>query len=174
MSGIPLNSGIQLLARIANAEAEGHLTASEAQALSAKHSADAHDRANRLPFFAAPPAGAHESGVRDFFTFWGGEALYNHHEHDSHLGPLLRRTGTPVIIEANLPIAKLESPTSLAGTFVYHYASQQGCEVSPSCLSHDAHLTVPLPAEALRPLIYGEPRFAQLTGVAQWRQALAA
>ena len=109
-----LRCGLQLpdaemLARRIDAVVKDNLVAPDV-ALRLKSENEAHDkyRAGRVWFCFFPPGTVDEHGIGRFFRHWGGEALYVCHEDDPLTSPVLRRIGTPCLIEADVPIASLE------------------------------------------------------------------
>ncbi|KWB20846.1 hypothetical protein WL32_17100 [Burkholderia cepacia] len=94
--------------------------------LAQRNQAEDSNRARRLWFCFFPPGLEGESGIGRFFRHWGGEALYNSHEHDAKTSPILRAIGTPCIVEANVPIASLAPGVRLAMKLVRRYLIAHG------------------------------------------------
>jgi hypothetical protein len=71
----------------------------------ANNQAAEQNRAGKLWFCFFRPAIAGESGIGDLVRFWGGEAVYNSHDRDDEIGPIIATIGCPAIVEAEVPIA---------------------------------------------------------------------
>jgi hypothetical protein len=68
--------------RIDAIKAEGLISADIANRLRSENQANDANRANMIWFCFFPPYIGGESGIERFFRCWGGEALYDSHEHD--------------------------------------------------------------------------------------------
>lgn len=111
-----------------------------------------------------------ESGVGRFFASWGGEALYNHHEDDSHTGPILRSIGQPRIVEASLPLKSVDVPELPGEWFVRAFLDHRDIQ-RPHDARTDGHVRVAVPPEDVcRVFTLGESDFEILTGASRWRR----
>jgi hypothetical protein len=72
------------------------------------------NRTGRIWFIFTTSLLKDEFGVRDLFRFWGGEALYNLHDRDPEIGPILASIGEPTIVEACVPIVDM-GPSAFPG-----------------------------------------------------------
>lgn len=167
--GMQLPNGAMLAARIDRLVADGVITAEVAERLTADNGADEPSRANKLWFCFFRPGIAGESGIGSFFRFWGGEALYRSHDGVAVTGVALARIGIPCLIDAEVPISSLRSPTGLAFKIVRRYLIYRGYETSEP-VDHEDHAVVAIPANLIRRIIrYPEPEFLELTGSEGWR-----
>jgi len=110
-----------------------------------------------------------EAGVGRLFTSWGGEALYNSHEHDGDTGPVLRSIGRPCIVEAELPLERIEAHWTPAEWIVRPYLHRRGINDGHDP-ERDGHVRKALGPERMRRVISADdPEFEALTGVSKWR-----
>ncbi len=171
--GMQLPDGAMLGRRIAMLEGTGEIPRDIALRLAAKNQADDSNRANKLWFCLFPPRLAGESGVSRFFRNWGGEALYNSHERDPETSPIIRRIGTPCIVEADVPIASLAQHGGLVFKIARRFLISHGYQTSEP-VEHEDRSVHPIPAECVRRVfVYPEPDFLALTGCSTWREPLA-
>ncbi|WP_127447040.1 hypothetical protein [Burkholderia thailandensis] len=171
-NGMQLPDGAMLCRRIDALVQTGMLAREAGAGLVARNQAEDSNRARRLWFCFFPPGLAGESGIGRFFRHWGGEALYNSHEHDCKMSALLRAIGTPCIVEANVPIASLAPGAGLAMKLVRRYLIARGYQTEER-VEHEDQCVRPLAANCIRRVIrYPEPEFLALTGCAAWRAPL--
>ena len=71
-----------LTEQIRQVQADGTIDREIAERLIAKNQADEDCRKGMIWFCFFDPASEDQSGIECFFRYWGGEALYNFHEHD--------------------------------------------------------------------------------------------
>lgn len=85
------------------------------------------------------------SGVTDFFTYWGGEAIYNSHDRDPITGPVLRAIGKPCIIEISLPLESVVTFGPIEERVVRAFLSRNGISdgESPDCEGYTRDLVAP-------------------------------
>src|SRR5690606_17927017 len=81
----------------------GFINKPQAERLLAKNQASERYRVGMTWFCFGPPYLAGEGGIIDLLRYWGGEALYNSHDSDKELGPLLLSIGSPAVVEAEVP-----------------------------------------------------------------------
>lgn len=125
-------------------------------------------RQGRIFWCFYPPRGSGEGGIASLLGTWGGEALYNSHDSDAVMGPLLRSIGTPCLVEADIPIALLGDSASAAFSVVAHYLAASG-HPTRDHLEFEDRITVDLAARHVRRVIpYPEPDFIALTGCDTW------
>jgi hypothetical protein len=131
------------------------------------------NRAGKIWFCFFPPRLGGQSGIERFFRHWGGEALYVYHERDDETGAVLRRIGTPCIIEADVSIAALEVYSFLDIKIARRFLVNRGYEtVEP--VDHEDRAKQPIPAPNIRRVIrHPEPTFFKLTACASWSPPLA-
>jgi len=126
--GMQLPDDAMLGRRIAMLEGACEIPRDIAQRLVARNQADDSNRVSKLWFCFFPPHLAGESAVSRFFRNWGGEALYNSHERDPETSPIIRRIGTPCIVEADVPTA------SASSRFNYDYNEEEPCGLATQIL----------------------------------------
>jgi len=168
--GMSLPNETTLANRIDTATSKGLITREVASRLKAEHDAGSPYRAGMLWFCFFPPRIGGESGVGDFFRFWGGEALYRSHHNDPVTGPAIGAFGIPCLVEAVVPIAALKG--SLEFKIVRRYLKSRGFQTSEP-VDHEDRAVVPLgPDWILRIMEYPDPEFVALTGCDKWRRKL--
>lgn len=109
-------------------------------------------------------------GVSRLFRSWGGEAVYNGHEHKDDKGLMLRSIGTPCIVKGSIPIADInEDSESLAKKFISLFiASSLDFCPHPSA---DFDMSVErdlISTEILEIIEFADPRFEEITNHAKW------
>lgn len=168
--GMSLPNESKLNARIDAAVREGFVLPDVAIRLKADHAAGSPYRSGMLWFCFFPPHIGDESGIGDFFRFWGGEALYRSHHNDPITGPAIAAFGTPCLIEAIVPIASLKG--ALEFKVVRRYLKSRGFQTSEP-VDHEDRTVVPLgPEWILRIIQYPDLEFLALTHCNNWRWKL--
>ena len=159
---------VETLTRRIEALAKTNLIEPEiALRLKSENWADEKNRAGMVWFCFFPPRKADEYGIGPFFRHWGGEALYRHHQDDPVISPILRRIGTPRLVEADIPIASLGRYPDCA---IYRrYLVSRGYR-SNEPTDFEGYIERPLPATNVRRVIsYPERDFYSLTNCSEWR-----
>jgi hypothetical protein len=165
------NTGI-LEARIDACVADGQIPPAIALRLKAKNQSGDWNREGRLWFCFFPPRLAGESGIGRFFRHWGGEALYNFHEDDPEISPILGGVGIPCVVEAEVPVAALEQDYGLAFSVVRRFLVSRGLRKTEP-LQHESRMKRPLMSEAVRKVHrFPGAEFHTLTGCATWRHLI--
>lgn len=168
LHGLVLPNRQMLERRIDSLVAQSVLDADTAHLLKTRNQAGDSNRAGMVWFCFFPPAVAGETGIGRFFRHWGGEALYNSHEDDPVTSPVLRRIGTPCLIEADVPIASLAVHGDPVFKIVREFV-RATCDPGAETFDYEGRIVMPLPGALVRRLIiFPEPEFMQLTGCAQW------
>jgi hypothetical protein len=90
--------------RIAARVKTGDISTEDAQVLMTTNNSGDPNRAGMVWFIFTRGPLQDEGDVIRLLQSWGGEALYNSHEADANLGPLLRGIGTPCVVEARVPL----------------------------------------------------------------------
>jgi len=171
--GMQLPNRAMLVRRIDALVEGGQLSVEVAHRLKAKNQANESNRAGMVWFCFFPPRVAGESGVARFFQCWGGEALYNSHERDPNMAPILGRIGVPSLVEADVPISSLEPNGGLSFKIVRRFLISRGHETSEP-VDHEDRIKRPLPAPNVRRIIvHPEPDFLELTGCDEWRRPIS-
>lgn len=171
-SGMQLPNLALLIERIEVLVKRGTVTQEVGERLKEKNQANDKHRANMIWFCLFEPHLAGESGIERLLRHWGGEALYNSHENDPITGPILRRIGIPVVVEAVLPIALLRGPSFMSEKVARQFHISQGFNSGEGVLMDD-FVRAPLPAESIR-AIYEFPgvEFRRLTDCDSWYEKL--
>jgi hypothetical protein len=171
-NGMQLPDRAMLSRRIDALESEKLVTPAVANVLKSKNQADEENRVGRVWFCFFPPRIAGESGIGDLLRHWGGEALYNSHDRDQKIGPVLRSIGVPCLVEANVPIASLGRNGGLSFKIVRRYLISRD-HSSSEPVEHEDRVVCPLAAEFIcRVIQFPEPDFLNLTGCETWNDAL--
>jgi hypothetical protein len=159
--------------RVEAAVKAGLLAADHGARLKAKNQAAEQNRAGKLWFCFFRPAIAGEGGISDLVRFWGGEAVYNSHDCDDEIGPIIAAIGSPAVVEAEIPIVWLgDRGLGLALNVGRRFVVAEGTP-SPEPLHIECNVTKPLPAALIRN-IHRHPstEFQQLTACMDWRRPL--
>ena len=113
-----------------------------------------------------------EHGIGPFFRHWGGEVIYNSHEHDADTSSAIGSIGTPCIIEAGVPTASFQRHEALAFNIVRRLlVSQDHCTLEST--NHADNIVHPLPPANIRRVIpFPAPDFIALTGYSDWQSPI--
>jgi len=136
--------------------------------LKGRNQAEETYRRDRIWWCFYPPKGSGEGGIRSLLETWGGEALYNSHDDDVVVGPLLRSIGRPSVIEADIPIAMLGESASPVFSVVAHYLVAMG-HTPRDRLEFEDRIVEALPAKNIRRIVqYPDSAFVALTDCDGW------
>jgi hypothetical protein len=171
-NGMQLPSVAMLSRRIDALVEQGLLTRESAHRLISTNQADERNRAGRIWFcFFAPSIGG-QRGIERFFRHWGGEALYNSHEDNPEMSQVLGVIGTPVLVEARVPIRCLGPHSWLSIKTVRRFLISRGFRTDEP-MDHEDQAVQPLAASNIQRIIrFPEPEFLRLTGCHEWRDPL--
>lgn len=135
--------------------------------LKSENWADQENRVGKVWFSFFPPRRTDECGIGPFFRHWGGEALYRCHQEDPVISSILRRIGTPRLVEVDVPIASLGRYPDCS---IYRrYLVSRGYR-SNEPTDFQGYSKHPLLAENVRRVIsYPERDFYCLTNCSEWR-----
>lgn len=157
-----------LHARIDALVSEGAISSEVAALFKGRNQADEKYRKDRIWWCFYPPHESGETGIASLLGTWGGEALYNSHDSDPTMGPLLRSIGTPCFVEADIPIALLGDSASAAFSVVAHSLNASGHKAR-DYLEFEDRITDPLDARFVRRVIrHPEPDFITLSACDTW------
>ena len=157
--------------RISNLINEGVISPEVGEKLKVNNWANEKHRKGMIWFCFFHPKLAGQSGIEDFFQYWGGEALYRLHQNNSETDSVLMSIGTPCLIEAEVPISSL-SLIFFADKVARRYLVNRGLETSES-IEHEDRSLLPIPPEnILRVIEFGHDDFIRLTGCDQWHPSL--
>ena len=141
-----------------------------ARRFKSKNEAGEEYRAGMVWFCFYPPGNQGEYGIGRFFRHWGGEALYACHEDDPVMSTVLRCTGTPRLVEADVPISLLNKDTGPDFTIYRRFLISHGHCIKRST-DYDGHIVHPLPAEQVRRVIsFPDPDFYSHTNCDEWKE----
>ncbi|SRR6266481_1808106 len=167
----PPNAAI-LRERIQTIQDAGLLESHIADRLRQVNQADETTRSGMIWFLFFAPYFAGQSGIERLLRSWGGEALYNSHERDPLIGPLLQSIGTPCLIEADVPIACFPRHSFLEVHLYRQFLINRGLETSESVhLGECATCSIPA-SNIVRIIQFSEPDFVALTNCDTWRPLL--
>lgn len=122
-------------------------------------------------FFAPNRSTLRDSGdVSRLFRSWGGEVVYNGHEHKEDVGPIFRSIGTPCIVKASIPISDTdEDPGSLAKKFVSQFIAADLDFLPHPSAGFDMIVERDLSSDEILEIIeFTDPRFEELTHHTTW------
>ncbi|HEX4167959.1 MAG TPA: hypothetical protein VHZ55_21045 [Bryobacteraceae bacterium] len=172
-TGMQLPNRAMLCSRIQMLQDDGVIDPDVAEKLKANNQADDTNRAGMIWFCFYPPHFAGQGGIESLLGLWGGEALYRSHERDPLIGPILRCTGVPCLIQADVPIASFPIHTFLETHVYRQFLMNRGFNTN-ECVHHENRATHPIAAKNVRQVIkFPEPEFASLTGCESWSSPLA-
>lgn len=150
----------------------GTIDAETAEQWKARNQASETYRQGRVWWCFYPPRESGEGGIASLLGTWGGEALYNSHDADPVMGPLLRSIGTPCLVEADIPLALLRGSATAAFSVVAHHLSASG-HPARDHLAFEDRITGDLSARHVRRILrYPEPDFIALTGCDTWHRPI--
>jgi len=130
------------------------------------------DRLGRLCFIFSRSILRHEGDVLRLLSYWGGEALYWAHENDPEVAPVLKSIGRPCIIQAAVPIATLNTYSSVGEKVISVFLQTRGIATTDDGLL-EGSLDQELASHHIQRIIeYGETEFETLTGCAEWQCSL--
>jgi hypothetical protein len=171
-TGMQLPNETVLRQRIGTLRDGGLIDGSTAADLIAENQAAETNRAGRIWFCFFPPRLAGESGISSLLGYWGGEALYNSHDEHPVRGPLLAGLGTPCLVEADIPIADLRGPASLAMKVGRQFVVWNGLQTREPVEHEDCVVRPLAAANILRIIEFPDRDFVTLTGCDAWRKPL--
>lgn len=105
--------------------------------------------------------------ARIFFEQWGGEAIFCAHE-VGDLGEVLRRIGSPCIVESVLSTSRLPAALDLAASICRRFRYARGLLVG-----HEPEIStarVKPPVQPARVIEHGDPEFERLTSYSKWAE----
>ena len=171
--GMQPPNGAVLAERIGRLQESGLVERAVAERLASENQAGSANRAGRIWFCFFPPYLAGESGIEALLRHWGGEALYNSHDRDPIVGPILRSPGTPFLVEADVPIAGLPGPGSVEMKLAKNFLIGRGSPTNEP-VRHEDRATQPIPASKIKRIIrFPEHDFVTLTKCDEWETPLA-
>ena len=167
---VPLSQAF-LEERIANAVNDRYLTSFQAQEILASMLTDIAGRNGRTWLIFTQRTLADEESLWRLFTFWGGEAIYVPQQ-NKPLGDLLKKIGTPCIVEAQVPIADIRTRYPVAELLIRCYLDHRGVE-QPHDAEFEGNTRNGVRAEHIRDIIErSDSRFESLTECSSWGQPI--
>ena len=151
--------------------AENGLMAKEIRdRLLAENSASEGSRTGKIWFCFDQPCKRDEGAVGRFFSHWGGEALYGHHEKDSVAGPILAQIGKPRVIEVEVPVVVIDQSYRCAFRVRKQWL-EAGEESLGTGEGFDSYSVTPISPDAINKIVtYPERAFCEITGCSNWRK----
>lgn len=169
-NGMQLPNKELLHKRIDSIKQEGLINSLCCEHLKNINQADEPSRAGRIWFCFFPPY-RDGQGLERLFRSWGGEALYNSHESDPVYGPILKRIGTPCIIEAYVPIISLPRYDGLEDKVVRRYLVNRGLKTAEGL--DESCAEQPIPSQNIFRIIpFSDSAFLKLTQCYDWEPPL--
>ncbi|MEI7752715.1 MAG: hypothetical protein WCJ71_11590 [Candidatus Omnitrophota bacterium] len=129
-------------------------------------------RLGRLCFIFSRSSLKDKNGVFKLLSYWGGEALYRAHTNDQEVAPVLKTIGHPCIVQAAIPIAMLNTRSSVSDKLVSLFLRTRGIATTDDGLFEDSIDQVLDSKNIQRIIEYGETEFEMLTGCEKWRCCL--
>jgi hypothetical protein len=168
-AGMSLPSIDGLMRRIDAAVSSGAFAPEIAGQFRLRHQAHSPTRAGRIWFLFTRPH--NDDGVEDFFRFWGGESLYAAIDRDTELGPILRSTGMPCVVEAAIPMSYFQDSLGYETHIVRQFCAWREGR-SYDGVPHDRALG-PVPPHMIRRIVtFDDPHFAVLSGCGNYFEPL--
>jgi hypothetical protein len=160
----PLSSDL-LLSRISALVSAGLIDNKVGERLRAKNCSNDPNRRSRVWFVFSRETLRDEQGLWRLFGYWGGEALYNCHEDDNEMGPLLKRIGQPCIIVAPVPTSAIDTFMLVGERIVASYLERRNIRTRAGA-EMEGYIQEPLPVQ--RVIGRAEAEFGTLTGCSEW------
>lgn len=160
--------------RIGAAVRAGLLSSDHGDRLARTNQAAERYRAGMLWFCFFRPAIAGDGGIGDLLRFWGGEPIYNSHDRDPEIGPIIAAIGKPAIVVAEIPIAWCggDRGLRLAMNIGQRLVVAQGTP-SRNSSNVEENIKQHLPGAFIRQVhVHPSPEFMRLAGCADWYRPL--
>lgn len=167
----PLSSEL-VSRRIEQAVSSGELDPRLGTTLTQENLADKSYRKGMIWWIFSEALLRKESGIYRLLTFWGGEAVYAHHEDDTTVSKALAHIGTACIIKASIPISSLSKHATPELLLANNYLERRGVTTEGRGLGSE-YVVDPLPASRVQQVIKAsESEFECLTGHSSWFERL--
>jgi len=161
-----------LNARVDQLCQRGTIKKSIAGRLLSKNQAHENSRSGKIWFIFTSALLREESGVGDFFRYWGGEALYNSHDNDPVTSPILQSIGEAYIAVAAVPVSGLNKRHALSEVVTRRFLAARGADLTNG-LDYDSWIEQAVPEGQIQRIIgQREDAFEVLTGCREWRHSL--
>jgi hypothetical protein len=162
-TGLRSLSGDLLSERVMARITAGNFTIEQGELLLENNSSSVKTRQDEGVCFSNSPEHVIDTTFGNFSRYWGGEALFTHHENDIVLSKILRSIGDPVIFGFKIPLherakntQRYKNNTDLVEYMIAHYLRQRrtdGVAMPPVCVpwcytlvagpvTPDAHITI--------------------------------
>lgn len=158
--------------RVAQLLDTGALTSNDATALRGNNQISESNRSGMIWFVFTRASLRNQSGIERLFRSWGGEALYNSHEDDDRMGPILRGIGSPRIIVASVPVAGLQCFMDVGQRLVNIWCAKRAIRTGHGA-EFEGYVRSDVPKQSiLRVIDRMDPEFLALTGHTVWDEPL--
>jgi hypothetical protein len=164
----PLSSTL-LKDRLDRAMNQGYFSQEIAELLWSEPQAEDRGRVGMTWFVNCRSVLQDEHSVIRLFQSWGGEALYNSHEHRPDTGNALREFGLACIVVAAVPMAKAHTLMASKGErFIWRHLQDRGVATGHGA-DVETYATEPVGPDSILEIVTADnPRFAQVTQCASW------
>lgn len=171
-NGLSLQNSTSLNNRIDMLLEDNEIESKIASILKNVNQSDEPNRAKMLWFVFYEPYIAEESGIERFFRSWGGEALYNSHEHRLDTGSVLLNIGIPCVIKANIPIKSLNENCYPDRAIIRIFLKSKGYKIT-NAIYHEGYSLEDIPQQNIIDIIeFPSSQFIELTKCDEWETKL--
>ena len=171
-NGLHVSSRELTVCRVRKLVTAGDLSPKVAERLLTENKADESNRRGLVCLiFTRLPLRSEHCVVR-FFRSWGGEALYNNHESDPEIGPVLRNIGIPCIAEVAVPVKGITTFSSVGESMMRGFLHRRHVKTGHSP-EMEGSVGEPIPGRDVRRILRrDEPEFELLTQCFTWGERL--
>lgn len=151
--------------RIKRLHIQGLISAQEEAVLLANNKTASNNRSGLLFVFLCVSTLTNESGLIRLFKYWGGEAIYALHKHNSIARDALLRIGVPCIVIVSVPSSDIQTFSTIEERIIRQWLQTDDTEKA----SQDADVTIKRQLKVIEIITASDPRFEQLTKYSTWR-----
>lgn len=158
--------------RVRKLETVGDLSPKVAERLVTENKADESNRRSLVCLIFTRLPLRNELCVVRLFRSWGGEALYNDHESDPEIGPVLRSIGIPCIVEVAVPVTGITTFCSVEESMMRGFLHRRHVQTGHSP-EMEGSVGVPIPGRDVRRILRrNDPEFELLTQCSTWGERI--
>jgi hypothetical protein len=171
-NGMRVLSNVLFEERVERAIAARLLTADDAAGLRGRNQISDVNRSGMCWFVFTRTPLSDESGIERLFRSWGGEALYNSHEDDEQTGPRLRKIGSPRIIVAAVPAARVHCFMDVGQRLINIWCAKQSIRTG-HYPDFEGYVRGDIPGRSIvRVIHHSDAEFVELTKHTDWDEPL--